>query len=264
MENQKRVGFVVPTLGDRLETLDRTLASLKSVADAIVIVAPQKRWHQIKKLDNSVSCDFVEDDGKGLAAAINKGFWHLGPEFHLITWIGDDDGIYAEGFNNLVTKLRDSEFVAAFGHCDYVIQEGHKIGKSSAGKFAFKILSWGPDLIPQPGSLVKYEALERIGFLSEKYNLAFDFDMFLKLTKIGKILSIDEATGYFTWHSGSLSVSHRLPSAREAHSVRVENSHGFGKLLVFLAGPFVVTATVLAGYLLNLKVKILHKTGSFS
>ena len=59
-----------------------------------------------------------------------------------------------------------------------------------------------------------------MGPLDSKYKFAFDFDMFLRLTKIGKAVFVPEVLASFRWHADSLTVSQRRSSAAEASLVR--------------------------------------------
>ena len=49
---------------------------------------------------------------------------------------------------------------------------------------------------------------------------AFDLDLLIRLSKIGKLQFMNFTLGSFRWHDGSLSVGGRDGSVREASSVR--------------------------------------------
>jgi hypothetical protein len=84
-------------------------------------------------------------------------------------------------------------------------------------------MRFGPDLIPQPGALFRRSSFKEVGGLSTDFSWAFDFDLFIKLSKIGKIKYINETLSKFRWHEGSLSVSGRTNSVLEASKVRVSH-----------------------------------------
>jgi hypothetical protein len=239
--------------------LSRVLKSIESVADEIIVVAPKYSWGQIAEASEDISIKMVDDPGTGLAGAINEGFRNLGEDIEFANWIGDDDGIYPEQFVQLKQTLENSNAVAVFGDCDYKLENGTSLGRSSAGDTAVKILSWGPDLIPQPTALFHLDALRSVGLVDETYKLAFDYDLFLKLKALGPIKHFPEPTGYFTWHADSLSVSNRFPSAKEAHDIRMKNAKGFSKLFIGLISPLVILATVFAGFIVNMKAKRVSK-----
>lgn len=249
----------MPTLGKRPEMLSRVLGSIETVADEIIVVAPKDSWGQIADASKDISIKMVVDPGTGLAAAINEGFRNLGKDIEFANWIGDDDGIYPEQFVELKQTLENSNAVAVFGDCDYKLEDGTQLGRSSAGNTAVKVLNWGPDLIPQPTAFFRLDALRKVGLVDETYKLAFDYDLFLKLKALGRILHLPEPTGYFTWHADSLSVSNRFPSAKEAHIIRMKHANGISKVFIGFISPLVILATVVAGFIVNMKAKRVSK-----
>ena len=78
----------------------------------------------------------------------------------------------------------------------------------------------GPQLIPQPGSLFALRAFNEVGGLNSNYKWAFDLDLFLKFSKIGKLQFIPVILSSFRWHDESLSVGGRQGSVAEASKIR--------------------------------------------
>jgi GT2 family glycosyltransferase len=92
-----------------------------------------------------------------------------------------------------------------------------------SGSWAVPLLRFGPQLIPQPSAVFRRDAFERIGGLSDKFQFAFDFDLFLKLTKLGRAVFVDQILSSHRWHATSLTFSRRWDSVKEASAVRVSN-----------------------------------------
>lgn len=255
MGNGSKIGFVIPTLGRRPEMLSRLIRNLEPIADKILIVSPEQSWKVIYPILGDRPIGLLADDGKGLAAAINVGLREIGDEVDFVNWIGDDDGVYPEAFRVLFHELKNGDAVAVFGDCNYLLVDGSYLAKSKAGGFALDILNWGPDLVPQPSTLFRRDALKEVGFLDERLNLAFDYDLFLKLQSYGEIRHVPVTAAFFTWHSESLSVSQRKKSAQEAHRVRLSHSEGLVRLFVSIVSPLVAAATVVSGHALNIVAK---------
>lgn len=216
-----RVGVVVPTLGTRPEFLTQALQSIRDAGQAfVVIVAPMPK--SLQHFLAEQLCDSIaQDPGAGLPNAINIGVESLPPEIEFVTWLGDDD-LLAPGSLNLTAKALDSEPTASavFGACDYVNEHGNVVWRNQSGQFAARILKFGPDLIPQPGSLIRRRSWQKVGGLSTKYALAFDFDLFIKLKSVGKLIYLNQTLASFRWHTESLSVATRKQSVMEASAVR--------------------------------------------
>ena len=190
----------------------------------------------------------AETPGVGLAQKINDLFSLLSPDCHLIGWLGDDDLLAPGSLKATVKALEDNPQASmAFGGCQYIDPAGNNIFLNSSGTWAVPLLRFGPQLIPQPGSLFNRAAYEKAGGLSSKYSMAFDFDLFIKLSKLGKIIFIPQTLASFRWHPGSLSVSKRWLSVTEASKVRVSYLPGILKPVAWIWEWPVRWATYLAG-----------------
>jgi GT2 family glycosyltransferase len=190
----------------------------------------------------------VVDPASGLSAAINLGVESLPTSVEFINWLGDDDVLTEGSITTAARELEASKIVVmVFGSCDYINTEGEVVWKNRSGQWAVPLLRFGPDLIPQPGALFRRSAFDKVGALKSTYDWAFDFDLFIELSKIGKLKFMDQTLAQFRWHPESLSVEFRKKSVSEASQVRV--SH-LPKLLrpISLLWEFPVRqATLIAG-----------------
>jgi len=216
-----RTGIIIPTLGTRLSLLKQCLNSTRHSGKVhVIIVAPANS--SLSNEDFREMIDLVvEDPGTGLADAINAGISALPDTIEFCSWIGDDDLLEPDSISVCEAILdSDSEAVMVFGRCKYITSDGELIGLNKSGQWAVPLLRIGPCLIPQPGSLFRRKAFDEIGGLDCKYGWAFDFDLFIRLSKIGKLVHTKRALACFRWHSDSLTVGQRRNSVREASLVR--------------------------------------------
>jgi GT2 family glycosyltransferase len=95
------------------------------------------------------------------------------------------------------------------------------------------------------------DAFERVGGLSDKFAFAFDFDLFLKLSKLGKAVFVDQILSSHRWHATSLTYSRRWDSVKEASAVRVSNLLPLLRVLSFLWEIPIMLITYLAGNILS-------------
>ena len=214
---------VLPTLGDRLDTLRLTLDSVneqrKDVGVTLVVVAPPSAT-EARSLALSLGAIVVDDPKDGISAAINCGLAARTVETYY-AWVGDDDLFRPGGLATLRSVLEAAPgAVLAFGGCDYIDADGRTITVSNAGRLATFLLPWGPDLIPHPGTLIRLDALEDIGGFDPSLRYAMDLDAFLKLRKHGSFAWTRTSVSAFRWHPDSLTVANRLGSSREAESVK--------------------------------------------
>jgi hypothetical protein len=141
------LGIVVPTLGGRPDFLNSALESIHRAANVnVCVVVPE---HLLDRLTSRDLVDvIVSDPGKGLAAAINAGINALPPSVEYVNWLGDDDLLIGTGIQDLEAGLcHNKHAVLAYGHCRYVSMSGATLFDIRAGRWAEKILRFGPQLL---------------------------------------------------------------------------------------------------------------------
>lgn len=255
-----RIGIVVPTLGKRIDYLSQCIESINKAgtdknSPFVVLVTPDT-FDVSDYLKAGRIHKVVKDQGLGLAQAINAGFSEMPNEIKYINWLGDDD-MLSLGSLDQTSEFLDSnaKSVMVFGGCNYVDQENQIVWRNSSGPWAVPLLRFGPDLIPQPGALFRRTAFESVGGLSTSYPLAFDFELFIKLSKVGKISHLDQVLASFRWHPESLSVNHRSKSAADASKVRISHLPAILRPLSIVWEYPIRQATLLAGQFVTARAK---------
>jgi GT2 family glycosyltransferase len=214
---------VLPTLGDRLDFLRETLESVeeqrRDVDVTLVVVSPPGAV-EARALASSFGAVLVDDPKEGIAAAINCGLRARASERYY-AWVGDDDLFRAGGLALLQGMLEsDPRAVVAYGGCDYIDPSGRTAWVSAAGSLATILLPWGPDLIPNPAALIRFDALVAIGGFDESLRFAMDLDAFLSLRRHGRFRATRTPVAAFRWHPESLTVANRRLSSHESEAVK--------------------------------------------
>lgn len=236
----QRIGIVVPTLGTRPEFLLECLSSIRRAGSAFVVaVAPDDVDLTELITSGLIDCRVV-DPKLGLAAAIDAGIRALPDEIEYINWLGDDDVLTTDSLRISSAALdAESDLTFVYGGCDYIDQTGKILWRNPSGSWARWLLRIGPDLIPQPGALIRRSAYNAIGGLSPAYGWAFDLDLFLRLQSIGPCRHVAVTLASFRWHQGSLSVGARSGSSDEAREIRRRYLPGWARPFhVIWEGPF--------------------------
>ena len=215
-----RILLVVPTLGTRPDYLARCLTSIaqQDVPADIVIVAPDRP--EIHEIARDFNASYLADPGSQ-SSAINLGVASAQAHHEFVNWIGDDDLLEPGSLRATTAALdADPHAVVAYGACRYIDENDSELWISRAGPWANRILKWGPDLIPQPGMLVKTAAWHQVGGVDETLRFAFDLDLLLKLQQQGALIDVGQVVSSFRWHADSLTVGDRTASLDESERVK--------------------------------------------
>ena len=88
------------------------------------------------------------------------------------------------------------------------------------GKVGSLGLPWGPNLVPQPGALMRRRAWQELGGLDSSLKYTMDMDLFLRLRRWGPLVPVPALVSTFRWHIESLTVSERTASLAEGEAVK--------------------------------------------
>jgi hypothetical protein len=246
------VGVVVPTIGERPQYLESTLKSIREAGESFIVLVGRKGFHASSYQKAGLVDLYIDEVEASVPNKINQGFRALPETIEYITWIGDDDLLAPGGLGIAVQALEKPEKpVLVYGHCQYIDSDGNDVLVKRSGRWAVPLLRFGPQLIPQPSAFFRRDAFEKVGGLSDKFQFAFDFDLFLKLTNLGKAVFINRVLSSHRWHATSLTYSRRWESVREASKVRVSNLAPVIRLISFVWELPIQLVTYLAGTFLS-------------
>lgn len=246
------VGVVVPTIGERPQYLEITLKSIREAGDSYIVLVGRKGFDASSYQKAGLLDLYVDELETSVPKKINQGFRALSENIEYITWIGDDD-LLAPGSLSVAVNILDrpEKPVLVYGHCQYIDSEGSDVLVKRSGSWAVPLLRFGPQLIPQPSAVFRRDAFEKVGGLSDKFEFAFDFDLFLKLTKVGKAVFVDKILSSHRWHATSLTYSRRWDSVRDASLVRVLDLPPLAKFFSPIWELPIIMMTFLAGHFLS-------------
>jgi GT2 family glycosyltransferase len=216
------VGIVVPTLGTRPDYLRQCLTSIRAAGGSLIHIVAPSSVDFASVIEPDLFDAVIEDPGLGLATAIDVGLKSFPDSVVFVNWLGDDDELFPGSLHLTMRILEDDSRIAlVYGGCEYIDGVGKRLWVNKSGKYARYLMRFGPQLIPQPGALFRRDAYEQIGGLDSQYKWAFDLDLLIRLSRLGKLHFLPTTLGRFRWHKGSLSVGGRQGSVREASEIRI-------------------------------------------
>lgn len=252
-----RVLLIVPTLGRRDKFLAQTLHSIRAQrgerADVVVVAPPDAVG--TRKLAAKYGADVIEDAGS-VSGSVNAGLAVASPHHLYANWIGDDD-LLAPGSLAAAASALDADCTAslAFGYCDYIDPSGRLLWTNRAGDLAPRLLSWGPDLIPQPGALFRVSHFLDVGGLDNGLQYAMDLDLWCRLRVTGPFINTRRTLAAFRWHPTSVTVANRTASLDESDLVKRRYYSAMQARAAFLWERPVRGATRIAAYRLSRRAR---------
>jgi glycosyltransferase involved in cell wall biosynthesis len=153
---------------------------------------------------------FVSEPDKGMPDAVNKGFALAGGD--ILGWLNSDD-IYLPGTLQKVVAYfdRNPERLWVYGNCRIIDGNDREVRQwitryknRSAKNYSYPRLLV-ENFISQPAVFFRAEALKRAGYLDTSLPTAMDFDLWLRLGKLGKPGYINDDLACFRVHQGSIS-----------------------------------------------------------
>lgn len=248
-----RILVVIPTLGERLETLCRTLSSVKAqsgVTVDIVLVAKTKTLELLAVAD-LYKVRIIFHPGH-ISAAINAGFAQAGNAHKYLYWLGDDDMLRPNALANASALLEHNPTaVVAYGACDYVDLNGNLLFSRRPPPLAPALLQIIPGLIKQEACLFRLSTLQQVGGLDENLKYTMDLDLLLKLSRHGPFLEINQVLAAFCWHPDSLTISNRGASLTEAQHVQGVHARGIIRMMQSIWKPAIKYLILVANWKIN-------------
>lgn len=207
MNGEPLVSIVTPCLnpGERIaRCLDSVAAQTYPNVEHIVVDGGSTDG--TVELLQKRSAGFTSEPDRGQAAAINKGFALARGDW--LGWLNADDILTPRSIELALAAIEATPGVGwAYGDCD-LLRDGEQQSFQRPPALLDARALEGGNLIPQPGSLVARWALERVGPIDEEFELALDYDLWLRLalTAVPSVY-VPEVLAVFELHGGSKSGS---------------------------------------------------------
>jgi len=224
-----RILVVIPTLGKRLDTLDRALASIQKQSGVLVdtLIVAKTASKELYRIAGRYHARILVHPGN-ISAAVNAGFAQATDAHWYAAWLGDDDMLCPHSLAHASALLESSPAaVVAYGSCNYVDLAGKLLFCRRPPFMAPTLLHFVPGLIKQETCLFRLSALKRAGGLDEKLKYTMDLDLLLRLRRHGPFIKTNQVTAAFRWHPGSLTIANRKASLLEAQFVQRRHARGF-------------------------------------
>jgi glycosyltransferase involved in cell wall biosynthesis len=227
-----RISIITPSFNQG-QFLERTIVSVleQNYSDIEYIVidggSTDASVRIIKKYEKYI--DFwVSERDKGQSHAINKGFRMSTGEY--VGWLNSDDELHQytlEKVSEAIMSDRASrrEAVLYFGILEIVDAVGNHMKMEPFNEeLSFESLLYSKAQCLQPGSFYERGTLAAVGFLNENLHFCMDWDLWLRLLKVGVAHFVPHVLAKLRMHPSSKSSNVSTNHVKE--SFWVFRSHG--------------------------------------
>lgn len=166
---------------------------------------------------------FISEKDTGQSNAINKGFTMSKGE--IIGWINADDVLLPDSVEMVVKEFQAKDNLSiVYGNCAYIDEFNETIRSYGRDLHRFPNINLNYLLhkkaaVSQPGSFYSTPLVKKVGYLDESLHYAMDYDLWIRLLRVGEIKFIDRVLANFRIHSTSKTVSHQKAFAPEIYRV---------------------------------------------
>lgn len=154
---------------------------------------------------------YVSEKDSGQSDAINKGFRKATGD--IIGWINSDDYYEANVFGFVMEYFKAHPAIdMIYGIC-HIVDENGVFLKDCESTYAFQkcridykefkysnLIDVFSGLIPQPAVFFRRSVFEKTGYLDESLNFVMDYELWLRIGKIGTIKRVEKLLAYFRTH----------------------------------------------------------------
>jgi len=195
-------------------TIQYIIADGGSTDSSVKIIKKYDRILKEKKYplkNKGVDLSWWSRPDNGQPDAINQGFKLA--KAPIVAWVNSDD-VYEKGAFAEVTQEFIKNPAAGIIYSNYtqidgkskIIQRADFIKLGLAPFDLEKEINLG-NLIPTPSAFFNRKAVEKVGYINEKYQYAFDYDLFIKIAKEYPVIYVDAYWSRFRFHDTSKTVS---------------------------------------------------------
>jgi glycosyltransferase involved in cell wall biosynthesis len=166
---------------------------------------------------------WVSEPDNGQSEAINKGFKAATGDY--VGWLNSDDelnrgSLWALARSFLTQRELEREIVLYFCIVELVDEVGRHLKLEAFNeKPTFNSVLYEKAPALQPGSFYLREALGKVGYLDENLNFCMDFDLWLKLLRIGEAQFVPHIMAKLRLHTDSKSCNKTLKDLFESYKV---------------------------------------------
>ena len=229
-----KVVCILPTLGRNLDWLEASMISVFRQECAVSgILATDSICPALESLCAKYNFEIMECSSRGVFAVINEVLNEKHKDFDVFFFLGDDDLLQAGGVRNLMETLKAENLDIVYGKIIYIDEDGTEMFVNHAFSGSKYLLRVMPNLIPNPGTIIRTEVWKKLGGYNTNYKYASDLDFWIRSRKQFRIGVNKNLVASFRYHDNSLTGGNRDSSTREAEAIRIAGLNQVNRRIIY-------------------------------
>ena len=217
-----RVACILPTLGKNLAWLEKSMSSVyEQDSEVIRILAVETITIDLQALCEKYDFGIFKCSARGVFGVLNEVLMKKHTEFDAFFFLGDDDILHSGAVKSLMDSLNEKKLDIVYGKINYIDENGTQLFLNHALPFSKHLLRFFPNLIPNPGTIIKTEVWRKLEGYDPRYKYAADLDFWIRSRKNFRIGTTRYLAASFRYHDNSLTGANREHSTRESEEIRV-------------------------------------------
>jgi len=158
----------------------------------------------IKKYEGRLD-SWVSEKDKGHADALNKGFSHATGD--ILAWLNSDDIYFPNAVSEAVSILMSHPDVGmVYGDADLIDDAGVHVGQFGSKQTSYRQMLRGSVHIPQATTFIRTDIWRQVGPLDLSLFFSFDYDLWVKIAKVSKVLYVPKRWAKFRIHGAGKTI----------------------------------------------------------
>jgi glycosyltransferase involved in cell wall biosynthesis len=198
-----------PLLAEALESLlsqDYPNLEILAIDDGSADATPRELAEYAER--HPARFRWAQQDNQGQAATLNRGFAMA--EGTLLGYLSSDDVLLPGAISRFVNELRTNTDAVLAYPCYRVIDESGELLDTMTPPEYSRVESVRlQDTIVGPGALFRASALSRAGPLRTDLRYLWDSELWLRLSRVGRFVRVEEPLACWRRHGGALTLAER-------------------------------------------------------